>query len=116
MRSGWTVTVISPRYSVASSTASATRSRRKATVAAASGFGGVASSGAPVRCSSAIVLVLAADIGDASNLQRVGRGGNALANLLLEEIQPMQQHLRRGRAARHVDIHRHDFIHALDDG
>src|SRR5690348_15510725 len=113
MRSGSTVMVISPRYSLASSTTSGNRSRRKATVAAASGFDGVASSGAPMRCSSAIVLVLAADVGDASDLQRVGRGRNALANLLLEEIQPVEQHLRRGRAARHVDIDRDDLVHPL---
>ena len=37
------------------------------------------------------------------------------ANLLLELIQAIKQHIRRRRAARYVDVHRHHLIDALDD-
>src|SRR6266540_2467046 len=38
-----------------------------------------------------------------------------VSDLLLELEQPVEERLRRRRAARHVDVHRDDAVHALDD-
>ena len=103
-------------------------------VAAAQGLAGQAGSGEP-PCAAGTVTARAgpSPVGATPSLSWItarawsgvtgsvdlGRGRGALArlpevrDLVLQDEEPVEERLRRRRAARHVDVHRHHAIHAL---